>query len=180
LNALARAAFLAERDRVWREMHPDKVAGKGRAKARWHSHDDSEKFSLSSEISERIGLSQRAIQADVKLYRLLASTPEVIERVRGTWLEANQSQLKALAAVPSYDRGDVLDAMFRDDGPAKNVAAALAEVQGNAKPDVNPDEKAFAALIAQWTRASARMRGRFLDHLEETGALDAYLNGGED
>ena len=191
LNALDRAAFLTERDRIWREMYPDKDGRKGSMKARWHSVGDTtdklsvvsgatEKFSFASEASEKSGLSERSIRRDVKLFRMLALTPEVIDRVRGTWLENNQLQLKALASVPSYDRGDILDVLFREESPAKNVAAALSEVRGHLPTPVDPDEKAFAALVSQWTRASAKPRGRFLDYLHSAGALDAYATGSED
>lgn len=181
LNALDRAAFLAERDRIWREMYPDKAGRKGSNKARWHgASDPSEKFSFGSDAQEKTGLSQRSIQADVKLYRLLAETPEVIERVRGTWLEDNQQQLKALAKLTPEDRGQVLDRLFREESPAKNVGAAIVEVSGRREQTATPDEEAFAALVKVWTRAGAKVRGRFLDHLNETGALDTYINGSED
>lgn len=181
LNALDRAAFLAERDRIWRKMYPDKDGRKGSMKARWHSAPDTtEKFSFASDASEKVGLSERAIRADVSLYRLLASTPDVIALVRGTWLEDHQSQLKALARLAPFERGDILARLLREDNPAKNVAAAIAEKDGRREPAATPDEKTFAALVAQWTRASAKTRGRFLDHLHSAGVLDAYANGPED
>jgi ParB family chromosome partitioning protein len=178
LNALDRAAFLAERDRVWRKMHPDMAGRKGSAKARWHHVSGA--VSFAAEISERIGLSQRTVQRDVKLYRMLASTPEAIADIRGTWLENDPGQLKALASIPAADRYQVINRLFREGSPAKNVAAAIAEIQGKPKVEVNPEEAVFAALVMQWMRASARMRSRFLNHLDETGALDDYISGGED
>jgi ParB family chromosome partitioning protein len=181
LNALDRAAFLADRDRIWREMNPDKVGSKGSNKARWHrGTDQNDKLSFGAEAAEKIGLSQRSIQRDVKIFRMLSLTPEVIDQVRGTWLEDNQQQLKALAAMPAAERGAVLDLLFRGEAPAKNVGAAIAEMRGHREAPVAPDEKAFAGLVTQWTRASAKTRGRFLDYLHSAGALDDYITGSED
>jgi ParB family chromosome partitioning protein len=179
LNALDRAAFLTERDRIWREMYPEKDGRKGSAKARWHSVEESETFSFASDAADKVGLSQRSIQMDVKLFRMLSLTPDVIELVRGTWLEDHQGQLKALARVPGADRAEALALMLREDNPAKNVASAIAEMRGLVAAPVSPDEKSFAALVSQWTRASAKARGRFLDHLHSAGALDDYTLGAE-
>lgn len=181
LNALDRAAFLAERDRIWRKMHPDKAGRKGSNKARWHSAGDpTEKFSFGSEIAEKVGLSDRAIRGDVKLYHMLALTPDVIDRVRGTWLEDNQSQLKALAKVGAGDRRAVIDLLFQEEKPARNVADALATMKGTRRDSPAPDEKAYALFVSLWTRAGAKLRSRILDHLDSVGALDAYLTGVED
>jgi hypothetical protein len=53
-------------------------------------------------------------------------------------------------------------------------------MQGRREPSASPDELLFKALVNNWTRASARVRGRFLDHLHDMGALEAYINGPED
>lgn len=191
LNALDRATFLAERDRIWREMYPEKAGRKGSMQARWHSAHDTtdkmsvvsegtEKFSFAAEIQDKIGLSEKSIRREVKLFNMLSLTPDVLQRVRGTWLEDHQGQLLALAKVPAGERAAVLDVLLREDDPARNVSAAVAEMQGRRTAIATPDEKAFAALVSQWTRASAKVRNRFLDHLHSAGALDAYADGTED
>jgi ParB family chromosome partitioning protein len=195
LNALDRATFLAERDSIWREMYPEKDGRKGSLQARWHSarpdggdttdkmsvvSGEAETFSFAADARGKIGLSERSIRREVKLYRMLSSTPELIDRVRGTWLEDHQGQLFALARIPAADRADALSRILREENPLKNFAAAVAEMRGVTAAAATPDEKAFSGLVAQWTRASAKTRGRFLDHLHSTGALDGYLNGTED
>lgn len=207
LNALDRSAFLAERHRIWEEMYPDKAGRKGSMKARWHSAKDasdttrtvrvvseasdptdtvsvgssqSEKFSFAEDAQEKIGLSASTIRRDVQMYRLLASTPDILARVRGTDLEDNPGQLKALARVPAAERAGVLDLMFREEAPVKNVSSAIALMQGHREPSASPDEHSFAALVKDWTRASKKVRNRFLDHLHSSGALDAYTTGNED
>lgn len=195
LNALDRAAFLAERSRIWEKMYPDKAGRKGSNKARWHGasdltdhptrtvrvgSEDIEKFSFAEDAQEKIGLSASTIRRDVQMYRLLASTPEILDRVRGTGLENNPGQLKALARVPAPERGAVLDLLLGENPPAKNVAGAIAQMRGHREPSASPDELLFKALVNTWERAGARVRGRFLDHLHSKGALDAYTNGSED
>ncbi len=175
LTAFDRASFLAERDRIWKEMHPESGKGKSGAKARWHG--DTDNTSFASDIKERVGLSDRSVRRDVALFRSLAETPDAIQAIRGTWLEDHQGQLKALAKVGPEKRLQVLERMLREDKPAANVSAALAEIEGRRAVAADPDEKAFASLVSDWTRAPAKARSRFLDHLYSTGALNAYING---
>lgn len=175
LSALNRAVFIAERDRIWKELHPDTAKGKAGAKARWHHA--TENFSFASDTAARVNLSEKSVRNDVNLFRALAITPEVIQAIRGTWLEDHQGQLKALSKVGPEKRMRVLERMLREEKPAANVAAALGEIDGRRVTAADPDETAFAALVTKWTHAPAKARSRFLDHLHSTGALDAYING---
>lgn len=178
LNALDRASFLAERDRIWREMYPEHTRGKVGAKVRWHGL--TENTSFGDDFKEKVGLSPRSIQMDVRLYRLLATTPGVLDRLRGTWLEDHQGQLKALAKVDDSDRAAVLDLLFRKEEPSRSIADALATLKGTRKPTPKPDDKAFTLFTSLWARAGAKLRNRILDHLDGAGALDTYANGAGD
>jgi len=169
LTMLDRAAFLSERDAIWRELHPERSHGKSGANARWHHA--TEKFSFASDVAEKAGLTDRAIRADVKMFRSLAATPEVLAQIRGTWIADHQSQLKSLAKLGPDERLKVARVMTRPEKPAVNVAAALGEITGQRETDFDPDEHAFLAFVKVWEHASARTRSRIVDHLKATGAL---------
>lgn len=166
LTMFDRAAFLAERDTVWRALNPDAAGRKAGAKARWHHATD--KMSFASEIAERMGLSERHIRRDVKMWADLSLASR--ERIPGTWLADHQAQLKALSKLGPQQQSHVLDVMLRPDSPAPNVAAALAEVEGRKSPQIDPTDKAFGALVALWARTPAAAKDRFRAHIAEQGA----------
>ncbi|CUW41100.1 putative ParB-like protein (nuclease) [Magnetospirillum sp. XM-1] len=172
LSMFDRAAFLAERDVVWKRMHPE-LAGKGKAgaKARWHhAKDATEKFSFASDEAAkgRINLSDAEIRKSVRMWEKLSDDSR--ERIPGTWLEDHQQQLRALAKLGPQQQAAILDALLRTESPALNVAAALAEVEGRKSPETDPADKAFADLVARYTRAPAAAKARFRAFIAEQGA----------
>ncbi len=172
LSALDRACFLAERKHVWECLYPETARGKKGALVRWYDANDT--MSFASEAAEKAGLSMRTVQRDIKLWLGLSADSRT--RLRGTRLADDQGQLKALSKLGPDRQCQVLDALQREEDPARNVADALAEVDGTRKIVPSPEEKSFAALVSAWTHAPAKARGRFLDHLYSSGALQAYLN----
>lgn len=172
LSMFDRAAFLAERDVVWKRLHPE-LAGKGKAgaKARWHhAKDATEKFSFASDEAAkgRIKLSDAEIRKSVRMWDKLSEASR--ERIPGTWLEDHQQQLRALAKLGPQQQASVLDALLRDEAPAANVAAALAEVENRPKPASNPEDEAFTKLVSLWARVPAAAKARFRAFLAAEGA----------
>jgi len=157
LTMFDRAAFLAERDHVWKCLNPEAGKGRAGAKARWHHA--TENFSFASGIADKVGLDERSIRNDVKMWRALS--PDSRTRIPGTWLADHQGQLKALSKLGPDLQADVLAVLLRDDDPAASIAAALALVQGHPTPEIDPADKAFADLVARWGRAPAPVKARF-------------------
>jgi ParB family chromosome partitioning protein len=75
LTMFDRAAFLAERGMVWRCLHPEMSKGKAGAKARWNHA--TENFSFASEIADKVGLDERSIRNDVKMWRALSEESRI-------------------------------------------------------------------------------------------------------
>lgn len=164
LSALDRATFLAERKRLYEELHPETKRGKKGALARWHDATGKLPLAFTEDAARRAGLDVSVVRKILKTYDAL--TPATRSRVAGTWLANNDSQLKALAKAGPEQQAKLLDALLREDGPAVNVAAALAEVEGRRAAEVSPEEQAFQALVRVWDRAEGfpAARTRFLAH----------------
>lgn len=166
LTMFDRAAFLAERDRVWKALNPDLGKGKAGAKARWHHATD--KMSFASDTADRVGLSERHIRRDVKMWGQLAEASRA--RIPGTWLADHQAQLKALSKLGPDQQTAILDILLRDQSPAANVAAALAEVENRPKTVTDPDDASFAKLVSLWARSPAAVKTRFRTFIAAEGA----------
>lgn len=164
LSAFDRAAFLAERKRLYEELYPQAKRGKKGALSRWHDATGKLPLAFTEDAATRAGLDVSVVRKILKTWELL--TPATRDRVRGTWLADNDSQLKALSKCGPELQAKVLDAMLREDGPAANVAAALAEVENRQATVISPEEAAFAALVKAWDRAEGfpKARARFLEH----------------
>jgi len=158
LTMYDRAAFLAERDHVWKCMHPE-LAGRGKAAAAARWHHATENFSFASGIADKVGLADAEIRKNVKMWRALS--PESRARIPNTWLADHQAQLRALAKLGPQQQAAVLAVLLRDDGPADNVAAALAEIEGRTAPAQDPVDKAYLDLVSRWARAPAAAKARF-------------------
>jgi ParB family chromosome partitioning protein len=172
LSKLDRAAHLAERDMLWKRLHPHLGKGRAGAKVRWHHATD--KLSFASDVKDLVGLSDRQIRRDVRIWSRLDSA--VRQRLAGTRFADHQVSLAALARLGPAVQVKVIDALLRPEKPATTVAAALAEVEGRRPPTADDDEKLFQRAMALWGRlcAAPKARNRFLDQLWEQGALDRY------
>lgn len=131
LNALDRAQHLYEWKDAYELKYPeakkggDKQTEQGREKL-------NEIISFSSDIAEKVGLSERAIQMAVKLWTGLSPTSKPI--IKGTWLADHQAGLMALAKETPKVQSKVLEMIFpTDDKPARalNVPDALFILEGN-------------------------------------------------
>lgn len=162
LIALDRCHHLYELKQVWERMYPDTKAGVAGGKARHGAA--TEIFSFAAATSERIGLSQRAIQIAVKIWTGIA--PALRTRLRGTDLARKQTELKALSELPAAKQVKVLDAILSEDLPdVGNVAQAIEYLDGGVA--IDPLEKRFQSV------------SRTFAALDET-TFDNVLNAHED
>jgi len=176
LDPIDRAAFVAELHDLLKvkagvdpTSSPQQIAGA----ARWQSaikaqaSDATEMISVAygftSEIGERLGLTDRTIRNDLFLHRGLKA--DVVRRLRGHPLASNASQLRALAKLSEEDQRAALDLIFG--GAAKGAAEAVAILRQKPKP--RPEDKAWSAFIGSWQRMSAARRKDALRELEQLG-----------
>lgn len=164
LSALDRAVFLDERKRLYEELYPQAARGKKGALARWHDASGNLPLAFTEDAARRTGLDVSVVRKILKTFDALTLATRF--RVAGTWLADNDSQLKALSKCGPDLQSQVLDVLLRDDGPAVNVAAALAEVENRQAVVAAPEELAFQALVRAWDRAEGfpAARARFLAH----------------
>lgn len=138
LNALDRCHHLYELKQVWERMYPqakrggDKNVQKGRGAKRQtlpFGEDGGEIFGFSKATAEKIGLSERAIRQDVKIWTGLVPTAR--RRLAGTDLAKKQTELKALSELQATPQLKVIDLILGADHPQiGNVAEALLFLQG--------------------------------------------------
>lgn len=122
LTILDRAHHLFEFDKVMKELHPELRHGGDRKSDEAKGNQDAI-FALRLDVANSVGLSQRSIQASVKLWKDLSKATR--ERVDGTWLADHQAGLLALAAVGAKQQANILDVLDDPDNGVKSVADAI-------------------------------------------------------
>lgn len=80
-------------------------------------------MAVRSDVSEKVGLSERSIRRAVELFTKL--TKSTRERLDGTPLADHQAALMALAGVGAKMQAKILDVLFDADLPPKSVAEAI-------------------------------------------------------
>lgn len=167
LNALDRALFLAERKRVWEELHPAARHGgdrKSPKKAGENQVADSATCRFTAQAAERIGLSERSIQEAVKLAKAIA--PAAIPLIRKTYLADHGADLAKLARLAPDQQ---LAAVKRiTGGTAKTLRDSLTAL-GRGPAPVDVQERLFQSVVDAWSRMNARSRKRVLAHIQGTG-----------
>lgn len=152
LGALDRAIFLAERKRVWEELHPQTAKGGNQKEKQKQRSEQNDILSFSSDVAERTGLSRRTVQRSIALAESLSS--QAIEALRGTYLEDHAADLEKLSAMK----------------PAEQIASLARLREGSVRrlADLRPaerlpaDEAHFKSLMEAWTRSGEKARRRFL------------------
>ena len=152
LSPFDRAKFLAERQEIWEELHPETRRGVAGGKARQRNGEPAnEMFSFAADAAARIGLSQRAVQLAVKLWRDL--TPEARELIEGTAIAGNGALLGRIASLPAEEQ-------------AGTVRAALVGEKG-VRPEADPVLAQYEKLVRAWARSGEKARQRFRRFLAE-------------
>lgn len=168
LSALDRAVFLAKRKEVHEALNPHTKHGGDR------KSDQVDKFghligSFSSEVAEKLDLSERTIRRAIQ--RANAIAPDVRARIATTWIARRGSMLDKLAKeTPEHQRAMVAE-LLGENRPARTVAQALAAVRGPSLEElINQDERQFQALMRAWRTAGQRARDRFIEHVNSAAA----------
>lgn len=167
LNALDRCLMLLERKRAWVEVYPEtKHGGDGKHK---ESLRNSKSQSLrldqpgrfSSEAADRVGLSERSVQADIELAARIE--PVAIPEIRRSGLVDNASELRRLASYPAADQV----AIARDiaAGNARTVEQARVSLRMVAAVVLDPQEQIFAKVVDLLSRGTAKTQRRLAEHL---------------
>lgn len=167
LGPLERAIFLAERKRVYLEMHPQAAGGKAGANKRFHAK---EIISFASSVAKKIGLTERAINFDIAIAEALAA--DVRHALQEERLGLKQKELLRLAALPHARQREVVEAVAALGG--RGFASAVSSVEGAKLPVVASEEKQFRALLAAWEKnTNPRARSRFLAQIAPRKAVAA-------
>ena len=145
-TALERCEALAELKVVYEELHPDTRKGVAGGKARQGSAN--EIFSFAQTAADATGLSRRSIELAVAMWNGLSTTTRV--RLRGSWIETKQSELRALSEASANIQAAVLDLLFSTPPKAGSVADAVTLAEGRKLAD--PTEKAYRAVLDKWQR----------------------------
>ncbi|MCA3359172.1 MAG: ParB N-terminal domain-containing protein [Roseomonas sp.] len=166
LTELDRAAFLAERKVVWAKLNPEAVVFKNK-KSRTNL---STIGTFAEEVAERLGLSRRSIDRAINRHNaLVARARDILAHSR--WAD-NGSVLDGLAKLSAQDQIKAAEALTREDNPARNLSAAIAEFaprpKGAAAAEANQE---YDRLITAWRKAGRVARKRFIDFLVAEGEI---------
>ncbi len=167
LSALDRAVFLSERKKLYEEMYPETIAGVAGAVGKHNPANAM--FAFAENVAETIGLSRRTIEMAVKLCRDLI--PEVRERLSGTPIARNQSELLALAKRTPDEQRKIIDVLTREQTPCQSVKAALTEVFQKTINTPDPNEELLRRLKDLWERAPQAVRKSFVAHVNRNRPL---------
>lgn len=176
LNALARAAFVAEQielERARRGVAEDVSGRSVSAKTRWSDRLKAEAqdasdimshaYGWTEAVAEKIGLTRRTIERDLELHRGIR--PDVAEAIRGLPVAGNAAQLRALARLPEGEQRLIAGLIV--EGQAKDVTSAAGILKQKPRPD--PVKKAWSAIVGGWGRLAGRDRKGVLRQLAEAG-----------
>jgi ParB family chromosome partitioning protein len=165
LSELDRAVFLARRKEIYVAMHPETGMGKrgGKKPDKLSGFPGADAFS--EQTAQKLGLSRRSIDRAIARSRIEPNLRQVLALSR--WAN-HGATLDALLKADGPLRHRLVQALTRDEKPAKSIAHALAEVRGPRNtPD--PADEQFLVLKARWEKAAPKARRRFLAYLTEMG-----------
>jgi ParB family chromosome partitioning protein len=152
LNDLDRAIFLGERKRIYERLHPTTKHGKGRRKLKVADSATILRFTL--QTAQLLKRSERTIQKLVSRYENI--TPEVRDRLRGTWLANVGTELDEIAKLPPAEQVKVVDMLLREIDPQPSVLMALRMVRGvTVRPETTADQQ-LSKLMSAWRKNTNR------------------------
>ncbi len=170
LNALDRAVFLGERQRVYEAMYPDSRADVAGGKKRQNPASDIVSFAEST--AEKLDLSQRTVQRATAIFKSL--TPALRAQISGTPLANKQGDLYQLTRVSEEQRQEVVDACLREENPASSVSVAIQELDGRNVPQISPEEKALKQLKDKYRSTESAQKEEFLNWLQDLGVISSF------
>lgn len=155
LSMLDRALFMAERKRIWEELHPETAHGKAKKPKDGKVANLATFARFSKEAAKKTGLSERAIRRATSLASRLF--PEARDLLRLSPLADNQGQLELLAQLPAEEQIAVARALV--EGKAKTIAAARVAAGLVPAPRAeDPLEAQKKRFLSDWSRMSHEMK----------------------
>ncbi|UFX01126.1 ParB N-terminal domain-containing protein [Sinorhizobium medicae WSM1115] len=158
LSALDRAIFVAKFRELWEEQHGKIQRGRPPEKNR---QDDGIIFAAGRELAQRVqdrfGFGKSTYERTTRI--ALNLHPALRQALRGTGGEDDQSLLLKLAKKGPSQQASIAQVLQTE----RDLKKAMAWLKGGTpKPD--PQEIAFAKLVASWKTANEDTRRRFLAH----------------
>lgn len=160
---LDHAIFLAERKRLYEEMHPEtrEMAGAALVAQRWDTADTNVHriACFANATAEKFGLSPR----HVRRMTSAASALSASERQRLRWAPrpVTHADLQTIAKITAAgDRAAVVDALAS--GAARSAADALKRMRAEPVAPADPRAQQLAALWTAWSRAGAVARRQWI------------------
>ena len=125
---------------------------------------------FAEEVAERLGLSRRSIDRAINRHNaLVARARDILAHSR--WAD-NGSVLDGLAKLSAQDQIKAAEALTREEGPARNLAAAIAEFTPRPKGAAAAEAaQEYERLINSWRKARQAARKRFIDFLVAEGEI---------
>lgn len=164
LTHLDRGRFLAERKRIYFELHPTRRHGGDRrsetfADARQAGDDDDSGWT--AETAERTSLSPRTLQRAVAIGE---GIPEPLARAIATTPLANrEGDLYRLSRMPEDEQARALDTLLAAPEPPKTLSAVLG-------PAASPQPKDPLKRIKRaWTALEDESKAEFMSWIEDNG-----------
>jgi ParB family transcriptional regulator, chromosome partitioning protein len=161
LSAIDRAAHIAELRLIFVKLRGETRGGDRKSESA--KRQSFPFWSLTDEVSGKMKLSERTVRADAELYNGLS--PATRKAVVGTFLADNRAQLASLAKQPHEDQKALLKILLAAEPKASTMGKALA-LHHNKVDLSTPDEKAFAAFVKLWGRASKQAQKQMRLYIE--------------
>ena len=167
LTELDRATFLAERKAVWIRLNPE-TAVVGRKKLKTNL---SLIPTFAADAAERLGLSARSVDRAILRHKDLSDETKAL-LAHSKWAD-NGAVLDGLRKLSHEDQRKAAEALTREESPARNLAAAMAEFNPAKKVTRNQEvDDQFFNLMRVWGKATHRAaKQRFIDWLVAQGEL---------
>jgi ParB family transcriptional regulator, chromosome partitioning protein len=184
LSEMDRAVFLARRKDIYEALHPETGMGKAPKSKNDKSVVLFQTPAFSEDVAEKVGLSRRSIERAIKRASI---EPDLREMLAGTRWADNGATLDGLVRLEPLVRAKAVVALTRADGPAANLAAAVAEATNAREGQRNENDEQLARLQTGWRKAGRVARRSFLRIILETEpetrslvrGLLAALDGGD-
>jgi ParB family chromosome partitioning protein len=157
LTVLDRGVFVAAGKAAWDALHPEARRGGDRRSKEWEEKSklQSSQFGFSETAAAALGLSERTIHDAVALVKALG--PEAVAQLQRLPIADNRAELKALVKIAPRKRDQVVKVLTEGKGLSEAMLGA-----GLVPPKPSFDEQAFQTLVATWSRATPKVRKRFL------------------
>lgn len=160
LTPLDNALFLAERKRLYEQLHPETKAGVAGGLARQGLASDMMSFAGST--AEKFGISKRHVERMTAAGAKLA--PDEAQRLRDAPRPVTLADLQQIAKInETVERYEVVDMLAK--GTAKNAATARKKWKFRDRPQVeeSPTDAEYLRVKAAFIRARKSARRRFAE-----------------